>query len=341
MANVGAVSFPWEARMRRITIAAALVCGLFLACAARGEQARDFPPGLFTDNGQYKISDFQGKVVVLYFGCPVCPTNRASIPGRNKVVEQFRDKPVKFLAITPVPMNEAREYTNGTHLEMPCFADGLGVMQHRYGTNISLKNIYQVRVIGPQGNILGYEMTPEAIEAAIKDVKWKYKDDGYDPKLTGIVDLLEWNQFERALPTLRPILKQKNKTGDSARALYEKVKSTVGAQWAQEAEKAMADDKARALELDARLAACFPDDELGKKAAETIKALRADKAVKDELGARLMYARLYNAMSRAMPNQKAQVMGYCNSISQRYPDAPTGRAAAELAQELESSTIAE
>jgi hypothetical protein len=35
------------------------------------------------------------------------------------------------------------------------------------------------------------------------------------------------------------------------------------------------------------------------------------------------------------------VMGYCNSISQRYPDAPTGRAAAELAQELESSTIAE
>ncbi len=32
-----------------------------------GESAPDFPPGAFTDNAIYKLSDLHGKVVVLYF----------------------------------------------------------------------------------------------------------------------------------------------------------------------------------------------------------------------------------------------------------------------------------
>jgi hypothetical protein len=32
-----------------------------------GELAPDFPPGLFTDGNQYHLSDYKGKVVVLYF----------------------------------------------------------------------------------------------------------------------------------------------------------------------------------------------------------------------------------------------------------------------------------
>ena len=32
-----------------------------------GEQAPDFPPGVFTDGGKYSLSDLRGKVVVLYF----------------------------------------------------------------------------------------------------------------------------------------------------------------------------------------------------------------------------------------------------------------------------------
>lgn len=50
----------------------ALCAALALAPAAAaqgkfGEQAPDFPPGVFTDGNQYKLSDFQGKIVVLYF----------------------------------------------------------------------------------------------------------------------------------------------------------------------------------------------------------------------------------------------------------------------------------
>lgn len=32
-----------------------------------GEQAPDFPPGVFTDGNSYSLSSLQGRVVVLYF----------------------------------------------------------------------------------------------------------------------------------------------------------------------------------------------------------------------------------------------------------------------------------
>ncbi len=51
-----------------------LACGLLLGAAAPalgqglfGQPAADFPPGAFTDGGSYRLSDLQGKLVVLYF----------------------------------------------------------------------------------------------------------------------------------------------------------------------------------------------------------------------------------------------------------------------------------
>jgi peroxiredoxin len=49
--------------------------GVLLLCAAGflsgapnvGDTAPEFPPGPFTDGNSYKLSDFAGKVVVLYF----------------------------------------------------------------------------------------------------------------------------------------------------------------------------------------------------------------------------------------------------------------------------------
>jgi len=51
----------------------ALLCGLlaFTPEAASqgnaGQPAPDFPPGPFNDGQQHRLSDYQGKVVVLYF----------------------------------------------------------------------------------------------------------------------------------------------------------------------------------------------------------------------------------------------------------------------------------
>jgi peroxiredoxin len=328
--------------MRHLTTPIAtvlLAAAAFFSTApdARAEAA-DFPPGMFSNGGQYKVSDFAGKVLVLFFYEDDCPRCRGSIPERNAVVAQFKDKPVKFLAVASSDtLNEAIGYTRETRLAMPAFADTLGVMQARYGFKISLQNIWQFRVIGPDGNISAMSMDPAAIEAAVAKVQWKYKTGGYDAKLNGVIELLEWNQHEAALRQLRPLAKAKSAAGESAAKLYEAVKAE-GQQWLDEAAKAQqAEDVVKAHDLYAKVAACFAAEDLGKTATEALKALKENKAVKDELAARKMYDALANAMSRAMPKQRAEIVGFCNSIAKKYPETPTGKKAGELAKEIEAA----
>jgi peroxiredoxin len=302
-----------------------------------GEQAPDFPPGVFSDGGHYKLADFEGKVLVLFFYEQDCPTCRGLIPERNKVVEQFKDKPVKFIAVgagDSVP--DVMSYVKGTRLVMPSFADNMGVMEHRYGEHLSLQNIYQFRVIGPDGKIVGYRMEPAEIEKAVAGVKWKYKDAGYDPKLSNVLELLEWNQFDRAIPMLKPLTKGKQPFNQSAAKLYDALK-TEAKGWLDEADRAAkAEDPVKAYDLYAKVSACFAGDDLAKPADAALKALRKTKSVGDELGARALYDQVGVAMSKVAHNRRDDVIGFCQGIARKYPNTPTAKKAADLAKDLEA-----
>lgn len=300
-----------------------------------GEQAPDFPPGSFSDGGQYKVSDFQGKVLVLFLYEQDCPRCRGEIPERNKIVEQFKGKPVKFIAIGAAdPLPDVMAYVRGTKLQMPSFADTFGVMEKRYGQHISLQNIYHFRVIGPDGKIVGYDMKPETIEAALQKVTWKYKDAGYDPKLNNIIELLEWNQYEPAVKQLKPLTKAPKGVGESATKLMDAVKAE-GKGWLDEADKAKESDPVAAYDLYVKVAAVFAGDDMAKTADAAAKAMKTNKAVSDELAARTMYQSVNGAMTKATLNQRAQVVAFCQQIAKKYPAAPTGKKAADLAQEIQ------
>ncbi len=302
-----------------------------------GPSAPDFPPGSFSDGGHYSLDDFHGKLLVLFFYEKDCPTCRGLIPTRNAVVDQFKDQPVKFIAVGPNDsMNDIVSYIKGTHLEMTTFADTLGVMEARYGFHISLKNIYQFRYIGPNGSVIdqGIDFTPEKVAQALKSVKWKYKDGGYDPRLEGIIDLLEWNQYPLGMQQLRPWLKSKP-TAESAKRLYDAVK-VEGKQWLDQADQARETDPAQAYDLYTKISATFIGDDLAKTAEAALKTLKTSQAVKDELAAREMYLPLYDVMARAKPANRAEVAEYCTSISTKYPMTSTGKKAAQLARDLQN-----
>ena len=321
------------------------VVGMVLALATTGAMgagkvmkmtqggAPDFPPGAFSDGGHYSVADFKGKVLVLFFYESACPRCRGMVPERNKLVEKYKDKPVKFIGIEAHdPMISVMGYIQGTGLAMPVFADPLRIMEKRYGENISMENIYQFKVIGPEGSIEGF--VPESIATAVNNVKWKYKDKGYDPALGRAVELLEWNQFEAGMALLNPLRKSPTKAvAESAAKLYDEVKAE-GAAWNKEAEGMLAANPAGAFDLYTRVAACFPKDELATAAEEALKKLRVDPAVKEELAARQMYAQLRGAIAKATAANKGDVAGFCKNIATRYPKTPTGEKAAALAKEL-------
>lgn len=307
-----------------------------LAQGKAGQPAPDFPPGQFNDGQQYKLSDFEGKVVVLFFYEKDCPSCRGKIPARNAVVNQYKGKPVRFFAVAAGDtLQQAKAYVGGTKLAMPVFADPLSLMERRYGQTISLQNIWQFRVIGPDGKVSGYRMEPEEIDKALEKVELKYNPDDFHAKVRPAVEQFEWNQYPAGMRTLKGLLKHKDKeVVDSATKLMEAVKAE-GEKWLSDAEAAAVEDPVKAYDLYAATAGAFgPADDLGKTANDGLKKLKADEKVKAELDARKMYDRMINAMGMATAKQKPEVAKFAESIVKKYPDTPTAKKAEELKQEL-------
>ncbi len=296
-----------------------------------GEVAPDFPPGVFSDGGHYDLADYRGKLLVVFFFESECPTCKGMVPQWNKLTAEYKDKPVRFLAIGPHnTLAGVKQYVQETRLAMPVFADNLNVMETLYGQTISLQNVRQWRLIGPDGKVVGYEPTEAAIDKALADVQWKYRGQGYDAKLNGIVDALEWNQYVPAMKALRTARKSSPKSlAGSAEKLYQAVHAE-GEEWKSKADGLAATDPVAAFDLYAKVAAVFAGDDLAKAVADPIKTLRSNKAVTDELAARQQYVQLYSAVPRAASRQRAQVAKFCDQIAARYPGTATAAKAQVL-----------
>ena len=306
--------------------------------AGFGEKAPDFPPGAFTNNYPYSLSQFRGKVVVLFFYEQQCPTCRGLIPQRNAVVEAYKGKPVQFIAIgAGDTLQECLAYAKDTKLEMPIFADSLSVMERAYGDHISLQNIYQFKVIGADGVVMGNDMSKTAIDAALKNVTWKYKEQGYDSRLNAIVEAFEWNQFDAGMRQLRPLMKTGDKTlKESANKLFEQVKTNEGEKWKADADKAMETKPSEAFDLYSALSSVFAGDDLGKAADVALKTLKKNKDVQQELLARQAWAQMASAIPRVTAAQRQQVLVSCNAIINQYPKTPTAERTLAYAKLVEA-----
>jgi len=201
------------------------------------------------------------------------------------------------------------------------FSDSFSLMEKRYDQTISLHNIWQFRVVGPDGKVAGYnmELSDKFLDKAVAASTWKYKDQGYDAKLNPAIDLLEWGQYEQGVQKLRPFLKNANaEVATSAQKLFDAVKAE-GQTWMDEAAKAEADEPIRAYDLYARTVAAFAGDPLGDQAKTSLKAISSKQPVQDELAARKMYESFVGAMAQSNPTNKGKLIDIGKKIVQKYP----------------------
>ena len=227
---------------------------------------------------------------------------------------------------------DAKKYVGDTRMTMPVFADALSLMETRYGEQISLSNVHQTRVIDPTGKIVEYRFEEAAIEKALADAKWKFKDEA-DKKLDPAVLPLEMGRYAEGMQKLKPFLKRKD-TAESAQKVYDKVKAEVQG-WVGEADGCKTSDPVKAYDLYTKAAAVFGrTEEPGTAAAAGVKALGEDKAVKSELEARKAFAKVTAALTRATPQQKGEVAKFCHDIVKKYKGTPTAEKARALAAEL-------
>ena len=253
-----------------------LVSALPVAAQTRiGDFAQDFPPGSCSDGRSYRLKDFTGKLVVLYFFDPKSPFSRQSVGENNALVKAFKDKPIKFLAVaanaTPA---EASGFAQQYDFAMPIYGDNLGLMQKRYTITISNKNIYQFRIIGPDGKLVGYIAGKEELEAHLEKCqpKWKFKFKDSDPKLATAIEELEWGQYAQGMKLLATWRKSSNKRASAqAGKIYDVIKKE-GAEWKKEADDLAATEPIPAYDLYDRLATLFVGDELAKSSASAEEA---------------------------------------------------------------------
>ena len=249
----------------------------------------------------------------------------------------MQGKPVKFMAIganmTPV---EALGYQKSTGMQMPIFADNLGIMQDRYGFKISLQNIMQFRVVDAAGKINGFSFDDKSIEQVIAKapVEQKYTSMNLDAKFVPVLDLLEYGQYPIAMKQVSTFKKTAKKNDLLAvTSIQEAVKKEVD-QWTDDAESAKESDPVKAYDLYAKIAASMPGEPIAKTATASMKKLEANKTVKAELTARTAYSKIAQAMSMATAAAKPAVAHALAEITRKHADTPTAIRAQALVDEL-------
>jgi hypothetical protein len=293
--------------------------------AAPGSAAPDFAPGAWTDNQEHHVADYRGKILLVFSFDPKYVDSPADVKKKLQTYELFiRDKPVAVVGVIAghrdIPM--AQQLIRPVGVDVPMFFDNISQTSRTFSYS-GYSSVY-VRMVDPDGKLTGgYNVSPMEVDAALKNLKWKYKDNGYDKRLDAVVDLFEWNHYEAGMKKLQPLRKSPNKdAAASAEKLYQDLR-TEGQQWMEDADGARELDPVKAYDLYVRVAAVFAGDELAKTAASAAGQLKtSNKAVQEELAARDMYRRLYNVIPKARYEQRVDVADYCQQIIKKFPDAP-------------------
>jgi hypothetical protein len=296
-----------------------------------GSAAADFPPGAWTDGVERHLDDFKGKVVIIFTFDPAYLDSPQEVKRKLAVYDIFKDKPVVFLGVVSGHREISLNRTVLKQLDVPypMYYDNIGQMGTRY-------NYYSttLRMIDANGNSSFSVLDPQAVDHALKDVKWKYKDGGYDKKLDAVIEMLEWNHYEAGIKQLKSMRKSGNKDlAAAAEKLYQDVHAE-GEKWKSEADSAKDSDPVKAYDLYMKIAAAFAGEDLAKPAADEAKQLKSTKPVQDEFAARAMYSKLSDVIPRAKYEQRLDVADYVESIGKKYPETPTGKKAKELWAEM-------
>ncbi|HSZ57104.1 MAG TPA: hypothetical protein VK797_15660 [Tepidisphaeraceae bacterium] len=321
----------------RAMIFGALAIGVVsVGRAAAG--AVEFPPGVFSDDAPIQIGDCRGRVVVLLFFDPGAERDWGDPEVARWMVSEYRDRPVKFVAVVPGRKIEEVRGTPADTPDVPAFADTLRVMESRAGGGAPPVGQWRYTVIGADGNVVGREGEP--FDQAVSDIgralpaaRWEYRAAATFEKVKPAADCLECGQFARGAAMLRPLFSDHDPaTSQTSGDLYARLRKEAGA-WKAKAAADERNDPIGAYDGYVRVAAVFASDELGRSALRAMRKLQDRPAVRAELAARREYQKL-NELSHPAQDAVASALAICREIASTYPGTPTAAQAAALAGEL-------
>lgn len=309
-------------------VAAAVVLASAFVSIASAAPAPPFPDSWTTGNG-YSLEALKGKVIVLAFYEEGCPSCRKAWPGRIAAAEKYADKPVLFVAVNSGNHPEkVASYMRSVKCDWPTLVDVDRSYEKAAGVGtISLRNIYQPRVITPAGELTYAGDIAESVERYIGQARWKIEPAEVPERYKDAWKAYEFGQLREAIGRLKRLSPRE----DADKAFAEKINGMLNAdadaRMTEAAAAENAGDTWTAYKTYEGVDDDFPGFEQEAAARVKVRELAADEKVKTEKAAMKMLAKVKMLAASHYPAQKADAKKGAALLIKKYPDTEAAEAA--------------
>jgi len=233
--------------------------------------------------------------------------------------------------------SDVEGYAKETKFEWPILVDQSRSFEKAYmKTEISLQNIMEAVLITPEGNAKTIAPSPSYLKKKLEEMlpTAKMTFDGVEvhAKLKVAADDIELGLFEAGIPQVIAAQKAGKELGDSAKAMFDKLKELAEARIAKAKELEGAGSKYAAWAEYGRLATWFKGTEFEKPAAAAQAEVKRDKDVLDEIAAQQMLGQAKTLLSSGKKADKPAAAGVLGALQKKYPATEAAKEAAKLAE---------
>jgi thiol-disulfide isomerase/thioredoxin len=321
--------------MRMLNLCVALPF-LMIASLASADETLELRGTGWVNSKELSLDRLKGKVIVFFFFSEQCPTCRAEVPERNKLRKEFEGKPVVFIAVNSLnPKSVAQEYAKSTGLDWPIFVDEMGETQKQLKFRISLQNIYQWRVMDPEGKLhvapFEQKALTEEINTRMASAKLTFDGITVPEKLKSIARDIEWGLFDPAISEIATLLAKGPKDlQESAQAMYDKLKPMAEAGLERAKSLEGEGKKYPAYTEYAKVASWFKKTDYEKTATAAMLVLKKDKEVQEELAAKQLLDQAKALLSSPKKADREGAPGILAALQKKYPNTEAAKEAANL-----------
>jgi thiol-disulfide isomerase/thioredoxin len=311
-----------------LTLAAVCLFAVFAAAdRAAAQEKFQLPtnPQAWINSAPLTTEMLAGKAAFLWYFEEGCPRCRERWPAMIEAAKKFEGKPIVFIAINSGnERNIVQQYVREVALPWPVIVDTDRSLEKKSDVNeISLQNIYQSKLLMPDGRLAGGSFNlEESATAALTTAKWRVDPAEIPSSLKAAWLQIEFGNFAAAAPTVK---KNVNAVMPDVKAAAEKLLAAVKAEMDKEAEAAKqslaAGNKWDAYKAYSFLSMRFKGYDLPSDAQPTLKELAADEKVKNQIAALKLWDSAQRQTAAAAANSMRRIVN-------QYPDTE----AAALAQ---------
>lgn len=325
--------------MRQIFVLAAtilMVCWFGMGSVSGQEQkapALPEDPALWINSAPPSPDAFAGKGVVLWFFEEQCPRCEEKWPAMMAISKKFEGKPVLFIAVnsgTPRPSIES--YVRDNAISWPVILDPTRSLEPLFNVSeISLQNIYQARIILPDGTWQSASFDLEATaERALTGANWNVDPAQIPRELTAAWQAIEFNNFAGgALAVQKGLKSNKAEVKEAAEQLQEFVEGELEKQLGSAKAALEADRKWEAYKLYKQIVTRFKGYDVPDEVASTLKTLEKDEAVEEEIKA-LKMLELARKAANGTPAGQKRANGLLEKLREQYPNSEAAAEAGKL-----------